>query len=67
MSQLGYGGIANTNGTRDFTGKTLFVPVSAGGRVTNIASHFTKPTEITIWLTPLIPEILRLLGKSKGF
>ena len=51
MSQLGYGGMLNTNGTRDFTGKTPFVPdVVTGGRITNIASRYTRPWEISLWV-----------------
>ena len=58
MTQLGYGGVANTFGTRDFSGKEE--AVSATGKITNIASHFTRPTELTSWLVLLIPEALRL-------
>ena len=48
---LGYGGIANTNGARDFSGKTPFVPDDAiSGRIRNITSKYTRPWDISIWL-----------------
>ncbi len=41
---LGYGGLANTNGARDFSGKTVAV-VAGGGWITSIAARFIKPTD----------------------
>lgn len=46
---LGYGGIANTNGARDFSTKVA-AEVTTGGKIINIASRFTRGTEITLYI-----------------
>lgn len=45
---LGYGGIANTNGARDFSTKVEAVGIT--GRIRNITSRYTRPWEISVWL-----------------
>jgi len=45
---LGYGGIGNTNGARDFSGKEE-ADVGITGRIRNITSKYTRPWDISIW------------------
>lgn len=49
---LGYGGLGNTNGARDFSNKTPFIPTpdtAITGRIRNITSRYTRPWDISIW------------------
>ena len=47
---LGYGGLANTNGARDFSTKVEAVDTGIKGRIINITSRYTRPWEISIWV-----------------
>lgn len=57
---LGYGGVANTNGARDFTGKEeaeiVIVPPSTGG---SYAKYYTRSRRAWILLAFLFEHFLR--------
>ena len=47
--KLGYGGVANTNGARDFSGKTPAAPTSTPGiTLHNIEDGFTSYSQSTL-------------------
>ncbi len=44
---LGYGGVANTNGARDFS--TKVEQVAAGGRIRSPGSKWARISDISLW------------------